>query len=215
MPLTRRSDRLLAMSLTRAEVARTLGRVLEAWQPAFPYRLVGTAAALLQGVELPARDIDILCRERAAVDQFAAALARYPALQEPVWLAGDHQYFCNYDVEGVEVGASTVEIDTGYDTTETLGTGPWRHFVEVLLGAHRVPAVRLELRLAARGATPAAFERRCIPSGCVAPRSHTHGYARSSRLASRAPRRSRCNAGSTMGCLRPSCCAAAATAPRR
>ena len=126
----------------------TLARVLEAWEPAFPYRLVGTAAALLQGVELPARDIDILCRERAAVDQFAAAVADYPALQEPVWLAGDHQYFCNYDVEGVEVGASTVEIDPGHDTTETFGTGPWRHFVEVPLGAHRVPAVRLELRLA-------------------------------------------------------------------
>ena len=136
------------MSLTRQEVARTLERVLEAWQPAFPYRLVGTAAALLQGVELPARAIDILCRERAAVDQFAAALAPYPALQEPVWLAGDRQYFCNYDVEGVEVGASTVEIDTGHDTTETFGTGPWRHHVEVPLGDHRVPAVRLELRLA-------------------------------------------------------------------
>ena len=136
------------MSLTQAEVARTLGRVLEAWQPAFPYRLVGTAAALLQGVELPARAIDILLRERAAVDQFAAALAHCPALQEPVWLAGDHQYFCNFEVEGVEVGASTVEIDTGHDTAETFGTGPWRHFVEVPLGAHRVPAVRLELRLA-------------------------------------------------------------------
>ena len=136
------------MSLTREEVARTLGRVLEAWQPALPYRLVGTAAALLQGVELPARAIDILCRERAAVDRFAVALAPYPALQEPVWLAGDHQYFCNHDVEGVEVGASTVEIDTDHDTTETFGSGPWRHFVEVPLGAHRVPAVRLELRLA-------------------------------------------------------------------
>jgi hypothetical protein len=28
------------------------------------------------------------------------------------------------------------------------------------------------LRLAARGATPSAFERRCIPSGCVAPPSN-------------------------------------------
>ena len=136
------------MSLTRAEVAHTLGRVLEAWQPAFPYRLVGTAAALLQGVGLPARAIDVLCGERAAVDQFAAALAPYPALQEPVWLAGEHQYFCNYDVEGVEVGASTVEIDTDHDTTETFGSGPWRHYIEVALGDHRVPAVRLELRLA-------------------------------------------------------------------
>ena len=136
------------MILTREEVARTLERVLDSWEPAFPYRLVGTAAALLQGVEVPARDIDILCRERAAVDQFAVALAPYPALQEPVWLAGDHQYFCNYDLEGVEVGASTVEIDTGHDTTETFGSGPWRHFVEVPLGSRKVPAVRLELRLA-------------------------------------------------------------------
>ena len=136
------------MSLTREEVARTLERVLEAWQPAFPYRLGGTAAALLQGVEVPARDIDILCRDRAAVDRFAAALAPYPALQEPVWLAGDRQYFCNFDMDGVEVGASTVEIDSDHDTTETFGSGPWRHFVEVPLGSHRVPAVRLELRLA-------------------------------------------------------------------
>src|SRR5438477_1417901 len=29
--------------------------------------------------------------------------------------------------------------------------------------------------LAARGETPAAFGRRCIPSGCVAPRSNTPG----------------------------------------
>ena len=120
---------------------RTLGRVLEVWEPVFPYRLVGTAAALLQGVELPARDIDILCRDRAAVDQFAAALTQYPALQEPVWLPADRQYFCNFDLNGVEIG-----ID--HDTAETLGTGPWCHFLEVPLGAHRVPAVRLELRLA-------------------------------------------------------------------
>ena len=54
-------------------------------------------------------------------DRFAAALAQYPALQEPVWLAGDRQYFCNYDVEGVEIGASTVEVDSDHDTTETYG----------------------------------------------------------------------------------------------
>src|SRR3989442_11560667 len=29
--------------------------------------------------------------------------------------------------------------------------------------------------IAARGETPAAFGRRCIPSGCVAPRSNTPG----------------------------------------
>ena len=78
----------------------------------------------------------------------AAALTQYPALQEPVWLPGERQYYCNNDVEGVEIGASTVEIDSDHDTAATLGPGPWRHFVEVPLGAHRVPAVRLELRLA-------------------------------------------------------------------
>src|ERR1700730_16867312 len=31
------------------------------------------------------------------------------------------------------------------------------------------------LRLAARGESPSAFGRRCIPPGCVAPRSHTPG----------------------------------------
>ena len=109
---------------------------------------MGTAAALLQGVALPVRDIDILCREREAVDQFAGAMAGFPALQEPAWLAGDRQYYCNYDVAGVEVGASTVEIDVPHDTAETLGDGPWRHFLQVPVGEHRVPAVRLELRLA-------------------------------------------------------------------
>ena len=129
-------------------MVRTLRRVLAVWEPAFPYRLVGTAAALLQGVELPARDIDILCREREAVDRFVAAMAGFRALQEPAWLPGDRQYYCNYDVAGVEVGASTVEIDVSHDTAETLGAGPWRHFREVPVGEHRVPAVRLELRLA-------------------------------------------------------------------
>ena len=38
-----------------------------------------------------------------------------------------------------------------------------------------------------------AFGRRCIPSRGVAPRSHTPGMLRSSRLAGRAPRRPRCS----------------------
>ena len=134
--------------VTWERLSDTLSQVFAAWKPELPYRLVGTAAALVQGVALPARDIDILCRERAAVDQFAAAMAGFPALQEPAWLADDRQYYCNYEVAGVEVGASTVEIDVSHDTAETLGAGPWRHFREVPVGEHRVPAVRLELRLA-------------------------------------------------------------------
>ena len=134
--------------VTWERLSDTLSQVFSLWEPEFPYRLVGTAAALLQGVALPVRDIDILCRERDAVDRFAAAMAEFPALQEPAWLAGDRQYFCNYEVAGVEVGASTVEIDVSHDTAETLGAGPWRHFRDVPVGARRVPAVRLELRLA-------------------------------------------------------------------
>jgi hypothetical protein len=49
--------------------------------------------------------------------------------------------------------------------------------------------------LAARGETPAAFDGRSIPAGCVAPPSNIPEYSQSSRLASRAPRPSRCDAG--------------------
>ena len=52
-----------------------------------------------------------------------------------------------------------------------------------------------------RGKSPAAFDRPCIPPDCVVPRSHTRKYARSSRLVSRAPDRSRCDAGSCHGLL--------------
>ena len=40
-----------------------------------------------------------------------------------------------------------MEVPVAHDTAETLGDGPWRHFVAVAVGAHEVPAVRLELRL--------------------------------------------------------------------
>src|SRR6266516_6951431 len=40
-----------------------------------------------------------------------------------------------------------------------------------------VTTVALTLTLTARSETPAAFGRRCIPAGCVAPRSNTPGIA--------------------------------------
>ena len=55
--------------------------------------------------------------------------------------------------------------------------------------------------LGARGKTPAAFDRRCIPPRFVAPRSHAARHAPSSRRASRAPPRSRCHAGFHHGLL--------------
>lgn len=111
------------------------------------YRLVGTGAALLHGVALPAADIDILLRERSGVDAFCAALAPFRCIEGPVWLECSRQYYANYEVNGVEVGLSTVEVDSVTDTRETFGRGPWERFSLLACGRHSVPAVALELRL--------------------------------------------------------------------
>ncbi len=136
--------------LDRARLERTLTTVLDHALPAcagFDYRLVGTGAALLQGVELPAGDADILVKERRAVDAFGAALSSFPCLEPPTWLPEARQYYGNWDVGGVQVGVSTVEVESDADTIETFGRGPWEHFVLLPCGPHLVPAVSLELRL--------------------------------------------------------------------
>jgi len=128
----------------------TLRMVLDHAGPAlerYPYRLVGTAAALLQGVQLPTRDIDILVRERPAVDAIGAALAPFKCLQPPSYLPEARQYYGNYEVNGVEVGISTVEWETDSDGIECLGCGPWEHYHLIPCGPYTVPAVALELRL--------------------------------------------------------------------
>ncbi|GAA4245476.1 hypothetical protein [Dactylosporangium darangshiense] len=133
-----------------ADLRRILTLLLDLLDPraqGFEYRLVGTAAALAQGVPLPTGDIDILMHHRADVDRFAAALSSYRCLSPPEWLPAAAQYFTHFDLEGYEVGASTVEHPTSADTLECIGTGPWTHYVEVPLDRHTVPAVRLELRL--------------------------------------------------------------------
>ncbi len=111
------------------------------------YRVVGTGAALLHGVPLPAADIDILVKERADVDALDATLSAYPCLVSPVWLPDSRQYYAGYDVHGVEVELSTVEIDSDADTIETFGRGPWEHYVLIPCGRYAVPTVALELRL--------------------------------------------------------------------
>jgi hypothetical protein len=113
----------------------------------YSYRLVGTAAALLQGVQLPARDVDILVKERPAVDAIGAALAAFRCLEPPSYLTEARQYYGNYEVNGVEVGISTVEWETTSDGIECLGRGPWEHYCRVPCGPYTVPAVALELRL--------------------------------------------------------------------
>lgn len=128
----------------------TLTAVLDHIMPTgaqIEYRLVGTGAALLHGVSLPAVDVDILVRERHGVDVFGAALSSFRCLEAPVWLAETQQYYGNYEVNGVEVGISTVEIASDADTIETFGRGPWEHFLLLPCGRYVVPTVALELRL--------------------------------------------------------------------
>jgi hypothetical protein len=136
--------------LDQARLRRTLVAVLDCSMPAcagVEYRLVGTGAALLHGVELPAGDVDILVKERAGVDAFAAALASFRCVSTPAWLPHSRQYYGNYEVHGVEVGFSTVEVEADADTIETFGPGPWQHYALIPCGPHAVPTVALELRL--------------------------------------------------------------------
>jgi len=139
-----------AASLSGSRLRQTLVTVLDHVLPAhaeLDYRLVGTGAALLHGVVLPAADVDLLVKTRPDVDAFAEALASFPCLDTPAWLPAARQYYANYDVNGVEVGISTVEVESELDTVETFGRGPWEHFVLLPCGPYVVPAVTLELRL--------------------------------------------------------------------
>ena len=137
--------------LDRALLQETLIVVLDHVLPVYPdidYRLVGTGAALLHGVHLPAGDVDILVKERSGVDAFGAALSPFQCLEAPAWLPEARQYYANYLVHDVEVGISTVEVETDSDAIETYGPGPWeRHYVLLPCGPYAVPTVKLELRL--------------------------------------------------------------------
>jgi hypothetical protein len=137
-------------TLTLDRLRETLTAVLDRALPAcahFEWRLVGTGAALLHGVALPAADVDILARRREAVDAFAAALRDFPCLEPARWLPEARQYYANFEVNGVEVGISTVEWDAEADGLECVGPGPWAHYALLRCGPHAVPTVALELRL--------------------------------------------------------------------
>jgi len=137
--------------LTQSALQGILTNVLDYAMPAFAqveYRLVGTGAALLHGVELPARDVDLLVKERAGVDLFASALSsHFTCLTPPTHLVEARQYYAAYEVNGFEVGASTVEVEADSDGIETFGPGPWQHFVLIPCGKYCIPTVALELRL--------------------------------------------------------------------
>jgi len=102
---------------------------------------------LLHGVELPAADVDILVKEREGVEAIDTALLPFRCLSASAWLPETRQYYGNYEVGGVEVWISTVEIQSEADTIETFGRGPWEHFTLLPCGPHTVPTAALELRL--------------------------------------------------------------------
>lgn len=137
-------------TLDRPRLLQILNTLLDHAMPAcahVDYRLVGSAAALLAGVELPVGDVDLLVRRREDVDTFYAALAPFECLVAPTWLPQARQYYGARKVDGVEVEISTVEIETEVDAVETFGRGPWEHFVSIPCGPYTVSAVALELRL--------------------------------------------------------------------
>ncbi len=137
-------------TLDRARFLDALSIFLDQAMPAcagIEYRLVGTGAALLHGVSLPAADIDILVGERSSVDAFSAALSAFRCIEAPCWLECSRQYYANYEVNGVEVGFSSVEVESDSGARETFGRGPWERFSLLACGRHAVPTVALELRL--------------------------------------------------------------------
>jgi hypothetical protein len=77
--------------------------------PGLRYRLVGTGAACLQGVDLPVGDVDLLLARRSDVDAVAAALAHLPCPAPPQWIEATRQYFACYELDGVGFSFSTLE----------------------------------------------------------------------------------------------------------
>jgi hypothetical protein len=65
----------------------------------------------------------------------------------PTYLEDMRQYYAEFKINGVEVGISTVEIETDVDWIETYGSGPWTHYELLPCGSYMVPTVKLELRL--------------------------------------------------------------------
>ena len=126
---------------------RALETVL-ACVPDGEFRLVGTAACVLRGIEMSASDVDVLFRSRDAINAWTASLVdEHDVTDGPLWLDETSQYFARLDIRGVTVELSTVEVESETDAGECVGSGPWVHFDLVACGRFSVRTVALELRL--------------------------------------------------------------------
>lgn len=106
-------------------------------------RVVGTASSVLNGIDLPAGDVDILARDRPTVDTLARAAedAGFVIEMAPAWLP-PVQYFSRCYSGKVRVEFSTIEVE---GRPEPLC---WRHFTVVDLDGVSVRMEPSELRLA-------------------------------------------------------------------
>ena len=113
------------------------------------YRIVGTSSSLLQGVNLPCNDIDILVKDRKAVDKFSANMCTYQINKNPYFINYNNggQYICEIGVNGVIVEMSTCEWETPSEYVETYGVGPWKYFTKVNFDSYEIFGVKNELRL--------------------------------------------------------------------
>ena len=124
------------MTLTRSEVIGAIRSLLPGLERRAEFvRLVGTASSLLRGIELPAGDVDILAASHAVVDQLARVAddAGGECIAAPRWLDTPFggQYIADYEVHGVQVEFSTVELSGAPDASfvaECAGDAPWRYF---------------------------------------------------------------------------------------
>lgn len=111
----------------RDDLTAVLRKGFDLIRPAAPrlrHRLVGTASACLQGVELSVGDIDLLLARRDDVDAVAAALAHLPCVAAPQWIEVSRQYYACYSIDGVGFSFSTVEAPSEEDGWECIGPGP-------------------------------------------------------------------------------------------
>lgn len=136
--------------MTKSELVSVLRKVFARLDPHLTSSLclVGTSSALLQGISLSVSDIDLLAKNRTAVDDFATAMEGFPVLAAPRLLEECGQYFASFEVDGIHVEVSTVEFVSESDFKEVTGQGPWIHQFSLDLGEAAVPVVALELRLA-------------------------------------------------------------------
>ena len=135
-------------TLSRADVlsaVRGLLPVLE--RLADDVRMVGTASSLLRGIDLPVGDVDILARQRPIVDELATSATAMggmclssPAWDENPWFG---QYLSEFDLCGVHVGFSTVEVKPAHPVGigECTRDAPWEHFDILEIEGHRLPFV--------------------------------------------------------------------------